>query len=53
MSKVKELMKDKQAEKQPANGATLVKDLLSKTVSKGGKVKAIKVKVKFHGGEKK
>lgn len=51
--KVKELMKDKKAENQPVKGTSLVKDLLSKTVGKGGKIKAIKVKVKFGGKSEK
>jgi hypothetical protein len=35
-----------------AGAGTLVKDLLSKSLKKGGKLKAIKVKIKFKGGEK-
>ena len=49
MTKVKDLSK-----KEPSKDfkSSLVKDLLSKTMSKGGKLKAIKVKVKF-GNDKK
>jgi hypothetical protein len=49
MSKVKDL-----TNKEPSKDfkASLVKDLLSKSMSKGGKLKAIKVKVKF-GNDKK
>ena len=33
-----------------STAGTLVKDLLSKSLKKGGKLKAIKVKIKFGGG---
>ena len=46
--KVKDLVnKDKKQEMSKGTGATLVKDLLSASMNKGGKLKAIKVKVKF------
>lgn len=49
---VKDLVKkkDNKQEIPKETGASLVKGLLSKSMSKGGKLKAIKVKVKF--GEK-
>lgn len=51
--KVKDLAsKGKKQEMSKGAGASLVKDLLSKSMSKGGKLKAIKVKVKF-GNDKK
>jgi hypothetical protein len=50
MAKVKDLVKkDDKAPISKGQTGTLVKDLLSKSMSKGGKLKAIKVKVKFGG----
>lgn len=48
--KVKDLTKQKDMSGDQAH--SLVKDLLSKSLSKSGKVKALKVKIKFGGGEK-
>ncbi len=48
--KVKDLSKQKDMSGETAH--TLVKDLLSKSMSKSGKVKALKLKIKFNGGEK-
>ncbi len=45
MTKVKDLTKEKDSKESK----TLVKDLLSKSLSKGGKLKSIKVKAKFNG----
>jgi hypothetical protein len=44
--KVKDLAK-KDDQPSKALAGTLVKDLLSKSISKGGKLKAIKIKAKF------
>jgi hypothetical protein len=52
MTKVKDLTPAKKQKQNESMGKTLVKDLLSKSISKGGKLKAIKVKVKFGGGGK-
>ena len=53
MAKVKDLVKDKDnAPVSKGAAGTLVKDLLSKSVSKGGKLKAIKVKIKFGDKDK-
>jgi hypothetical protein len=56
MSKVSELAKkskgDDKAKMDKGTAGTLVKDLLSKSLSKGGKLKAIKIKAKF-GSDKK
>lgn len=51
MTKVSTMMKPKDQPMSKQAGGTLVKDLLSKSMSKGGKLKAIKVKIKF-GGDK-
>ena len=47
MTKVKELASKKAEPSSSSAGASLVKELLSKSLSKGGKLKAIKVKAKF------
>jgi hypothetical protein len=48
--KVRDLSKQKEMSGDQAHN--LVKDMLSKSLSKSGKVKALKLKVKFGGGEK-
>jgi hypothetical protein len=49
MSVLKDLMKKKAPEDKGTG--TAVKDLITATMAKGGKPKAIKVKVKFGGGK--